>query len=499
MKSSKVIPDFLDDTTKKYPQKEALIYEGKRFTYRQIKRSSDAVYQYIFHNTTKGDIIAVLLPNSPEFIFSYFGILKAGCVVLLIPVNISDANMEFQIKKTNPKFIITIPLYQDKLNRIHLFNKKSIVNIFDILKSTNSLIKNKKRKVKASDICSIIFTSGTTSEPKGVILQHKNVVNATKNIVDFLQWKSNDIDVNISPLSHSFGLGHIHCVFNAGGTVILFRDSINLKKIMQAIISEKASTFGAVPAILRLLISKPFIDEFKKCGEYLRFIQTNTSSLEKELIYTLLNIFPKTDFNYYYGLTEASRSTFVNFSKHPEKIGSVGKASPNVQIRIEDKDGNILRNNEIGEVCIKGKHVIKNYWKNEKASRNIVNGWFHTGDMGYLDKDNFLIFMGRKDDLINVSGEKVAPEEIENIVRKCPGILDAAVVGIPNRLLGEAVKLFIVTNDKIYDKDVLHKELTKSLESYKMPREIEIISNIPRTENGKIKRKMLRRNSYTNV
>ncbi len=488
--SLKVIPDFLDSSALFFPNKVALIFEEKEYTYREIKEISEDISNLIIEKTKKGDVVGLLSSNVPEVIFSYFGILKAGCVVLLIPSNISDENFSFQIRKTNPKIIISEKKHRTKIERTKICKKIQYIDIHNFPASKRK--RDKKRKIKERDVSTIIFTSGTTGNPKGIKLEHSNVVCATKNIINFLKWDNKDIDINASAISHSFGIGNIHCVFAIGGTSIIFRDTINLKKILDTIIKKKATVFSTTPTTLMLIVEN-FYKEFKKCDKCLRFIQTNMFSLENKLISKIFSCLPNTDFNYYYGLAEASRSTFIKLNNYPSKIGSVGRASPGVRLKIIDERGNKVLKNKTGEICIKGRHVIKGYWKNPDASKKIKNGWLYTGDMGYLDEDNFLYFEGRRDDIINVSGEKVSPREIEEVVKEIGVIKEAVAVGIPDKLLGQVIKLFVVIKNSKIDNNLIIKKCREKLENYKIPRQIEVVKEIPKTENGKIKRNLLRK------
>lgn len=481
------ISDFLDRSEKKYPQKIGLIFEKEKYTYSQIKKNVDFIAYKLSEITKKGDVIGIILPNSPDFIFAYFGVLKSGCVSLIIPTNISDENLEYQLSKTTPVRVISLKPYEKKLSRINLPKKTKVINLKELLE-TRLDDKPSMRRIKSSETASIIFTSGTTSKSKGVKLQHSNVVAATKNIIKFLKFKESDIDVNISSLSHSFGLGHLHCIFAVGGTQILFKDSVNLKKILKTIVEARATTFSAVPMVLQL-ITLHYPKDFSKCDKYLRFIQTNTSTLDQSLVRKIFSLIPTTDFHYYYGLTEASRSTFITLNKNKKKLASIGKASPNVRIKIVSDISNNKLVGKAGEICIKGKHVISGYWKNSKASKEkIKNGWLHTGDMGFSDKDGYLYFYGRKDDVINVAGEKVSPEEIEYKAKAVPGVLDAVAIGQPDKLFGEVAKLYVVVNKNSFKMDRLIMSLKKNLERYKNPTNIAIIDTIPKTDNGKVMR-----------
>ena len=180
------------------------------------------------------------------------------------------------------------------MERAGVLDKSEYINIEDLPLTGRAF---PERDVRENDISTIIFTSGATAEPKGVKLRHQNVVSATKNIIEFLKWNKNDIDINASALSHSFGLGNIHCVFAVGATAVLFQDTINLKKIIQTVIDRKATTFSVVPVTIRLIISN-YPEEFKECGRYLRFIQTNMWLLERELVEGVFSVLPNIELIY---------------------------------------------------------------------------------------------------------------------------------------------------------------------------------------------------------
>ena len=485
---ARTIIDFLDNSSELFPNKIALIFEKEKYTYRQIREQSDRLASFLSSKIKRKEIVALLLSNRPSFIVSYFAIFKAGGVVLLLEQGISDDNLRYRILKTDVKIIVSERRYREKILRSKL---PKTVEFLDIDKIDLRGDRFKSVKISPNDASTIIYTSGTTSEPKAARLRHYNVVEATKNIVDFLKINKNDIDVNISSLSHSFGLGHVHCTFACGATTILFRNSINMNLIMESIFKYRASMFSATPTILRFLAFH-FRKKFRNYGNHLRVIQTNISPLEPKLIKAILALLPNVKFAYYYGLSEASRSTFLTFNKNLRKIGSVGKPMPNVKIKIVDKKGKKVTVGNSGEICIKGKIVIKDYYKNNKANRQIKNGWLHTGDFGYLDRDGFLFFQSRRDDIINVSGEKVSPEEVEECIKTIPGVMDAAVVGISDKFLGEIVKAYVQVENQNFSTNQVLEICREKLETYKIPRAVEIINEIPRTDNGKLRRNILR-------
>ncbi len=472
----KTIDYFLYNSSRNSPEKTAVIFEDEKISYNNLNEESDRIRNYFCSKCEKGERIGILLDNSIDFIVAYFGILKAGCIAVLFPTNISDQNLLFEINDCQPSFLI----YEDKL--VEKVKRIGAENYTILLKRSEKKYfstRHKKRDITSEDPCSIIYTSGTTSKPKGVFLQHKNVVQATENIKEFVKNESSDVFISGLPLSHSFGLGNLHSSIFVGGTFILENNFIKLNKILENLYKYNATILAATPATLNLLISK-HLAYFKEKGVKIKSIITNTGPISKELTNSILSHFPNSNFYYYYGLTEASRSSFINFRTEKEGIGSVGKASPNTKIEIRE-----------GEICINGKHVIKQYWNDEKSSNKIKDGWIYTGDRGYFDDKGYLHVTGRIDDIININGEKVYPEEIEDIIKKLGVSQEVVAVGATDELFGEVVHLYLVSPTKSIE-DII-RYLKDKLEPYKMPKKVFIVEEIPKTESGKIKRSSLKK------
>lgn len=490
IQSLETIHSFLENSARRFPDKIAVSFGDESLNYKELDEACNKVRDFLISKTQKGDRVAILIDNSIEFIINYFGVLKSGCVCVILGTNISDKNMAYEIEDSEPKILFYSDKFQGKLERldslqnIHKVNvdKDGLENVADV----------GFREVRKEDVSTIIYTSGTTSNPKGVKLQHDNVVNASKNIVEFIKNEEGDIYLSILPLSHSFGLGNIHVSFLMGGSVTIERNAINVKKILQRIIDENITFTAATPATLKIM-TENYWELLQKCGKKLRIIISNTSAIPVEVTKKLIQL-EKTNFCYYYGLTEASRSTFINFKKNPERLESVGRAAPNTKVEIREGN-NKLSTKEVGEIWVYGKHVIKEYWNCEESSRKIVDGWFKTGDTGYLDDEGFLFIKGREDDVINVSGDKVAPEEVEDLTNKIEGVRESAAVGVDDPLLNQVVKLFVVPETSLEEQELKRRivlELGKKLENFKIPREIEVVKEIPRTEMGKIKRSLLK-------
>jgi len=477
---SRSIFEILENSSKTQPDKIALILDSQEVTYSQLLKKSINFSEKFIDLTNVGDVISLISENSINFIANYFAILRSGCIAHIIPPQTSDQNIIFQTNETNSKLILHSSFTGDKIKRI-VQSIKSI-NIDEEINST--LLRTNPRYC---DYSSILFTSGTTGIPKGVLLKHANILSTTQNIVKKLELSKNDIELNPLPLSHSFGLGCIHAIMSQGGTSLIFKNTINLKHILKVMSLNECTGFVSVPFIFeKFLISYP--DEFVSCKKSLRYMLTNSGPIKEHTTKKLLKFFPNTKIFTYYGLTEASRSTFLLFNNNLDKLTSVGKPPFNIQIKIIDEQTNNLQKNQSGEILIKGLNVIERYWKNQKNNPKIIDGWLYTGDLGHFDDDNYLYIDGRIDDRINVSGEKFYPSEIENILKTIDGISESIVVGIPDKSFGE-IPVALIVGDNTKENNIL-KICNLKLENYKMPRII-FVSEIP-TAAGKISRKLIR-------
>jgi len=294
------------------------------------------------------------------------------------------------------------------------------------------------------------------------------------------------------PVSHSFGLGRVRCCLSKGSTLILLGSFANVKKIYKTIEEERITGFTMVPASWRYLQKL----SGNKLGEYapqLHYIEMGSAFFSPEEKKELSDLFPKTRVCMHYGLTEASRSTFMEFHEDALHLDSVGKPLPHTDIKIIDENGCECQNQIEGEICIKGEHVTHGYLglSNDNA---FWREYFRTGDWGYKTKDGYIYLISRKKDLINVGGKKVSPIEVEEQLLKIDGIEDCACIGVSDEdnVLGEVVKAFIVKrqNSPLTFEDII-KQLTGKLESYKLPVYYQWIDTIPKTQNGKIQRNLL--------
>jgi len=473
------VADFLNNSHKAHPDKIALIDNNSKLTYSELHEKVNNFSSFL-NKFPKNSVVSLLFANTHEFVISYLGTINSGCIAHLIPLGISRKNLMEQISSAKPKLILSSENHFSKIAEIESEGIEKLR--FSEVKKTSY----QDRKPQPSDYAYLIYTSGTTSSPKGVPVTHSNCVFTTTNIVSTLQYSQDDIDVLPLPLSHSFGLGCLHTSFYVGSTLIIHK-TIEIPQILDSIENYNASTLAAIPSTLSKIVSNSS-DDSSNILSNLRLIITNSTFLPPETTKKLKKILKNGKVATYYGLTEASRSTFMIFDGD-DNIESVGKSSDGVSLKL------VSNNNEsaIGEVWIKGQNVIDNYWSDEHTKENIVDGWLKTGDLGRIDDNGYLYILGRVDDLINISGEKVYPQEIERIVKVLTGIDDVIAVPMKHEAFGEVVKLFVKKSAEydISKTDIL-THCIKNLERFKVPAKIEFVEDFPRTDYGKIKRFMLK-------
>lgn len=474
------IIDFFENNVKRYPKKNAIIIDDESISYEKLWNDVKE-FSYILSKQKKESMISLISENSISFIISYLGIIKAGKIAHIASPDISEINLVKQIDSSGSNSIICSDKAYDKISK---YSKITI----PILKFSELKINTDMEDCNSQEnpTSHLIYTSGTTSEPKGVAITHSMIEFTTKNIIKILNYVNSDIDVLPLPLYHSFGLGCFHTSMMVGSTIILHKDSSNLESLLESIKKFNATTIATIPATLTKFL-KLDREELNKYFSNVRLVMTNSTKIPKNTIECFREILKNGHLATYYGLTEASRSTFMIFDEDISKDESVGKPAPGVNIKIEDID------DAGGEILIKGNNVISKYWNNKLADENLVDGWLRTGDLGILDDENFLFLKGRNDEIINIGGEKVIPNEIEEKVKQISGVEDVAAFGIENEVFGQVIKLQVVKNSESnLDKSKILIHCIKNLEKFKIPSKIDFVDNIPKTSYGKVKRFMLK-------
>lgn len=466
-----------------YPDKVSIISGKKSATYKELcERILAAKIKLEKYGLKKDDRIILAAGKQIEFAYIYFGAHLAEYEVIPIDAATEPTRLKYIVEATNTKLLIGFSEtgYQNELSI------KDFADL-EVNQAESPSFRNE------DDVADILFTTGTTGAPKGVPLTYKNEMAAANNINTFIKNKSDDIELLALPISHSFGLGRLRCCLANGQTIILLGSFANVKKIFRTIEEDHVTGFTMVPASWR------YLQKFtgNKLGDYasqLHYIEMGSAYFSAEEKKSLADLLPNTRVCMHYGLTEASRSAFMEFHDDAKYLSSVGKASPNTSIKIYDETGKEMPVGQEGEICVRGNHVTEGYL-NRPIEDSFFGEYFRTGDWGFMNTEGYVYLKSRKKDLINVGGKKLSPIETETEIMKIPGVADCACVGVPddNGILGEVVKAFVVKGkgSKITEDD-LKTALIGRLEGYKIPVKYEWIEQIPRTQNGKIQRALLR-------
>lgn len=480
----KTIEEQIFDQVQNTPDKVALISGDTEITYSQLWDYCLCAAEKLKqdYHLKKGDRVILSAAGNIEFVYAYFGVHIAGGICVPIDPDTNQTRFEYIEKSTTPVCVMGL------LHNV----KKETIPFTDVVNGTS---KATYIAPEQSQVADILFTTGTTGAPKGVALSYNNLSAAARNINAFIGNTSSDVELLALPVSHSFGLGRLRCSLSKGAAVVMLGTFANVKKFFKEMARCQVTMFAMVPASWGFIkkMSGKYIGKF---ADQLKFIEIGSSFMPVEDKELLMSLLPKTRICMHYGSTEASRSAFMEFHTYKDNLLSIGKASPNVEIKIFTSQGTPAALGEEGEVCVKGEHVTCSYWNEtpERFASDFYDGYFRTGDCGTMDAEGNIYLKSRIKEMINVGGKKVSPMEVEDILNTIPGIKESACIGIPDPgiVLGEVVKAFIVADDNLSDEDIM-QQLRPQLEVYKLPVEIERINAIPKTGSGKIQRLSLKK------
>ena len=519
---------ILDNTAKDYPDNIALIFYGKKIKYRKLKQWSDKFALALQSlGIQKGDRIVLLLPNCPQFAIAYYAALKIGAIVTFLNPLYTPKELNYILSDSQPKAIISLQSFSEKISKINNlpaiiifsdivhylpFSLKTLLRLKNILKkqreinkenniySFEKLLKKSSEKYQPipiepkHDTALLMYTSGTTGQPKGVEISH---FNAITNLIQMSEWlksvvnKGKETVLGVLPFFHIYGITTVlnFCILS-GLSIVLFPE-FHSKPIAKAIEKYKITFVPTVPAILSALYKVHKNNPKRYTFKSVKFWGTGASACPIDLITKIKGINKQAIFIEGYGLTETSPVIIMNPPAN-QKNGSIGIPFPDTECKIVDPATNQeLGPGKIGELIVRGPQVFSKYWQNSQATNLAFdeNGWFHTKDMALMDKDGYFYIKGRIDNMINVRGEKVWPQEIEKALEKHPAVKEAAVIGVPDEFFGQIPKAFIVLKDKADDQSKLRQELIefckKYLTQYKIPKEIEFVDEIPKSHIGK--------------
>lgn len=482
-----------------FPNKQAIIFKGAGISYldlyEQASRLSAALRARF--NISKGDRVGIFLPNIPEFIASYYAAARLGAIAVALNVMLKRDEVAFILNDCGAKALITAPhLLAEVPETVPCMEgivcvgepaQPGFVRYQDLLSQPVEQIS--AANLNQDEGAAILYTSGTTGKPKGVLLTHGNLVSNVYATNHHTTMEPSDRLICYLPLFHCFGQNFImNASVNVGATLVLHERFV-IDEIFESINTHDVSMFFGVPAIYLRLLGLPDVGAIFSS---VRYFFTASAPMPEELARTWQEKFQQSIYEGY-GLTETSPFASYNHDFH-YRVGTVGTPIENVEMKIVDDKGSDLPPGDVGEIAIKGPNVMKEYYgRPDETAQVIRDGWFFTGDIGRMDEDGYFYLVDRAKDMINVSGFKVWPRELEDVLIQHPSLREAAVVGVSDALSGEAVKAFVVLKENALVKEQELIEFCRSrIAVYKAPRYVEFIDALPKNPAGKILRRELR-------
>jgi long-chain acyl-CoA synthetase len=493
--------EMLERSAGQYPDKTALVYKGLRLSYRELNIRANKLARALVALGIKAgeDKVGILLPNCTEFVISMFGVFKSGAAVVPLNILLKGDELAYIINHSDAKIIITGPPYDQLLSLIlpklpqlkeviSLSEEGDYLSFSEILEQESG--ENYKPQIGLEDIAAIYYTSGTTGLPKGAMLTHVNLLTNVVAIGTALNASRKDIPLCCVPMFHALAVTGTVLTPIFGGMTLVILDHFLPQPVLQAIQDEKVTIFVGVPTMYAILANMPHLDRYDLSS--LRLCFCGGAPLTKAIVEKFESKFPAKIYEGY-GLSETSPLVSVN-PLHKRKIGSIGKVVSRVEWKLVDEKGQEVPPGKVGEIIVRGMNVMKGYYKDPEATRKAIrDGWLYTGDMGRMDSEGYVYIVDRKKDMIIVGGENVYPREIEEVIYTYPGVLEAAVIGIPDPVKGEIPKAFVVPKPGArLDEQKLLAFCREKLAAFKVPRSVEILDELPKTATGKIWKRKLR-------
>ncbi len=499
--------ELVNNQAKKYKDKTFIYWEDITISYSQIDELTNKVANFLYDlGIRKGDKVSVYLPNMLEYVYLYLGIPKIGAVTGPVNALFKAREVKYVVDHSEAKIIVTIPKFMEIIKEIkdELPNLEHVIvigdkvegtlNFWELMDKSSSNPPPELSINEKEDSAAILYTSGTTGFPKGVLQTHFNIRRDAEMIKDFLKAQENFRFMLILPLFHvNAQIVTVMAPFTIGASCIL-TPGFSAQTHWETVAKYKASTFSAVPTILSILLKMPHENLDLSS---LKFVICGAAPLPVEVFREFEDTF-KCRIIEGYGLTEGTCASSVNpiptDTEDRRKIGSIGIPLPGNEMKIVDSDGNDLPPNSKGEILVKGDNVMKEYFKNPEANADTLkDSWLYTGDIGHMDEDGFFYITDRKKDMIIRGGENIYPREIEEILYSHPAVSLATVIGVRDDIYGELPKAFVVLKE---GKSVTNEEILKfckeNLANFKVPKYVEFRADLLKTPTGKIMKQPLR-------
>ena len=503
-----LVHEFLERSAARAANAVALIHGHRIVTYGELNALATRFARLFYqHGVARHDRVVIAIENSIEFAGAYFGALKAGAVAVPLPAGSRSHRLAAAVTDCGPAAAVVDAALTTETDPSHLLTAVPAVFVsggrdvapgtgFHRLADALAALDDLEVAVRPIDIdlAAIIYTSGSTGEPRGVMLSHNNIVANTRSIVSYLQLTAADRVMCVLPFYYVYGLSLLHTHVAAGGSLVIDNRFAFPNLVLKAMQEQAVTGFAGVPSSFTLLLHKSDLEQTALPS--LRYVTQAGGAMPPARIREWQERGPKAPFYVMYGATEASaRLTYLDPARLANKPGSIGRAVPNVEILVVRDDGTLAARREVGEICARGTNIAIGYWNDPKGTSERFGPFgYRTGDLGYADEDGDLFLVGRKHDMLKIGAHRVGAREIEDVLARFPDVSEAAVVGVPDDLLGEVPVAFLVLRDGVdHSVESIKAFCRAHLPAYKVPVRIEVRAEMPQLGAvGKIDKRALR-------
>jgi long-chain acyl-CoA synthetase len=482
-----------------FPERPALRDGGMEITYARLNVQANRVATALIGlGLQPGEHVALCAPNSADWITFYFGVLKTGAVAVTLSALLSGGELDLLIHHARPRFVFAAENKRTALETLRgscgiekLICPGADLNLAGLLAEGSATFRALERD--RADTAAVLYTGGTTGTPKGVMLTHEGMNFSCQATVHYERSTEQDRALCFMPFNHVFGQIHIMngTILSCGCLEIL--PGFDLDRILEAITAGRVTKFYAVPTVYIRLLTLPDLE--KRLGN-LRYCFSAAASMAREIVYqwkerTGITIAES------YGMTEGMPVTYNHYYPERHVVGSVGPIVPGVEVQIRDTTGKLLGTGREGEICVRGRNVMKGYLNNPEATAAAFweGEWLRSGDIGVFDDSGYLYIVDRLKDMVITGGENVYPREVEEVLYQCPAVEECAVIGLPDPEWGERVTAFIVPKaGEMVDSEALKSFLKNRLSPFKVPKDYITVGELPKSPAGKLLKRELRGN-----
>lgn len=463
--------------------KDVVAGNSEQISYADLFDKVNRIAHALSREVGEDQKIILVSENSVFFIAAYLGIIKSGNVCVPLNPSVTPAALTHIVNQCEANTGFFQNKYLEKFK--HLFSRAFDETAVDSLPNPDAPFAA-SADFAENRLAEILFTSGSTALPKGVMLSHQNLMANTESIIEYLELTEDDRIEVVLPFYYCYGLSLLHTHLRAGGSMVLNNTFMMLNTVVEDLKKYECSGFAGVPSHYQILLRKS--GWFRQMDfPRLRYVTQAGGKLPNAFIKEFAESFPEVKFFVMYGQTEAtSRLSYLPPEMVMAKLGSIGKGIPGVKLEVVDSEGVPAPPGEVGELAARGKNVMSGYFQDEELTRQTIkNGKLYTGDLGTVDEDGFIYIVAREKEFLKVGGERISPKEIEEVIVSLPEVVDCSILGVPDDLLGEAIKALVVLNgNSITSKDILD-HCNRHLSSVKIPKYVEFIDKIPVSDTGK--------------